>query len=358
MEIAKVLEDIRKIYHMLEDEESRFIYVNKLNYLFTGEMHYVENIVKRCLPEVPVYDKTKGLSYLFANLPADRKIVLYGAGQDAEEVLPYLGRLKNLFGFCDRDTEKQRSGFRGYKVISPDELLCMEDGCVIICSRQYGGEIKKYLSQNGINEHFIYDVRKYLTTCSGNTYFENFLKYTDQEIFIDAGCKDLSTTVQLAGLCSELKKVYAFEPDPDNYKKCQDRWKKECNRLPEIVLLPQGAWSEKTRLKFEALANSGSHIDANGSIVIDAVSIDEVVKTEDTITFIKMDIEGSELEALKGAKTVIQRDKPKCAISVYHKLEDMITIPLYIKELVPEYKLYIRHYSNSEFDTVLYAVNE
>ena len=71
---------------------------------------------------------------------------------------------------------------------------------------------------------------------------------------------------------------------------------------------------------------------------------------------IKMDIEGSELEALKGSKKVIQRDKPRLAICIYHKPEDMTEIPLYIKELVPEYKLYIRHHSNAGTETVLYAV--
>ena len=69
-----------------------------------------------------------------------------------------------------------------------------------------------------------------------------------------------------------------------------------------------------------------------------------------------MDVEGAELESLKGAQKVIQRDKPKLAICIYHKPEDMVEIPLYIKELIPEYKLYIRHHSNYIFETVLYAI--
>ncbi len=71
---------------------------------------------------------------------------------------------------------------------------------------------------------------------------------------------------------------------------------------------------------------------------------------------IKMDIEGAELEALKGAKKTIQRDKPKLAICIYHKTEDLWEIPLYIKELVSEYCLYIRHQTFGTGDTVLYAV--
>ena len=76
----------------------------------------------------------------------------------------------------------------------------------------------------------------------------------------------------------------------------------------------------------------------------------------ETVTFIKMDIESSEQEALRGAEQIINRDKPKLAICLYHKKEDMWEIPYLIKTMVAEYKLYIRHYSNSELETVLYAI--
>ena len=81
-----------------------------------------------------------------------------------------------------------------------------------------------------------------------------------------------------------------------------------------------------------------------------------MINPEEKVTLIKMDIEGAELQSLKGAKRIIQHDKPKLAICIYHKPEDMVEIPLYIKELVPEYKLYIRHHSSNVSDTVLYAV--
>jgi hypothetical protein len=75
-------------------------------------------------------------------------------------------------------------------------------------------------------------------------------------------------------------------------------------------------------------------------------------------TFIKMDIEGAEFNALKGAERTIRKHKPKLAVCVYHKAEDLITIPQYIKSLVPEYKLYFRAHLPGPFDYVLYAVCE
>lgn len=74
------------------------------------------------------------------------------------------------------------------------------------------------------------------------------------------------------------------------------------------------------------------------------------------VTYIKKDIEGSELEALKGAKRIIKEQHPKLAICVYHKLEDIWTLPELILRYHPDYKLYVRHYLTDILDTVLYVV--
>ena len=92
----------------------------------------------------------------------------------------------------------------------------------------------------------------------------------------------------------------------------------------------------------------------DATAVLEVVALDDVI--DDSVTFIKMDIEGSELKALEGAKGLIKKYKPKLAISVYHKPEDIVELPLYIKTLIPEYKLYLRHYSNFYRETILYAI--
>lgn len=108
---------------------------------------------------------------------------------------------------------------------------------------------------------------------------------------------------------------------------------------------------------FDAAGTASSKILSEPTnIAVDVAAIDDIVDPEDKITFIKMDVEGAELESLKGAKRTIQRDYPKLAICIYHKPEDMVTIPTYIKKLVPEYKLYIRHHTYHTEETVLYAI--
>ena len=99
-------------------------------------------------------------------------------------------------------------------------------------------------------------------------------------------------------------------------------------------------------------ARRGSRIQ---DIVINVISIDEKLNGN-PVSVIKMDIEGSELEALKGAERTIKKFKHGLAICVYHKPEDIIEIPSKILELNPDYKLYLCHYSYVDTETVLYAI--
>ncbi len=69
-----------------------------------------------------------------------------------------------------------------------------------------------------------------------------------------------------------------------------------------------------------------------------------------------MDIEGSELECLKGAENIILKNKPKLAICIYHSDNDMIDIIEYIHKLIPEYKIYLRQHGINEADTVIYCI--
>ena len=107
-------------------------------------------------------------------------------------------------------------------------------------------------------------------------------------------------------------------------------------------------------MDFRASSNEGSRLVAGGGTCIPVTSLDAVI--DGKVTFIKMDIEGAEYEALKGAERLIREYKPKLAVSVYHKPEDIWELPGLILSFCPEYTFYLRHYSLSSEETVLYAV--
>ena len=116
-----------------------------------------------------------------------------------------------------------------------------------------------------------------------------------------------------------------------------------------------GIWDEKKKIFYNEF-DTGSKItnDSKGkSGLVD--KLDDCLFDE-IITFIKMDIEGAEKKALEGAKNIIEKHQPKMAICIYHEPEHIWEIPLYIKKLVPDYKIYIRHYQMDEYETVCYAI--
>ena len=99
---------------------------------------------------------------------------------------------------------------------------------------------------------------------------------------------------------------------------------------------------------------SASAIAASGTRG-EIVRMDDHLRDE-PVSFIKMDIEGAEMSALRGAEQLIRRDHPDLAVCVYHSISDLFEIPLYIHSLVPEYRLYLRHHTPVFCETVCYAV--
>jgi hypothetical protein len=112
-----------------------------------------------------------------------------------------------------------------------------------------------------------------------------------------------------------------------------------------MTLVQKGVSDHSGELRFNVDAGNRSSdaIDPSGSEVIEVGKIDNYTGPNMTVGLIKMDIEGAELAALKGARDTILRDKPVLAISAYHKPDDLISIPQHIKSLCPEYKLYVRY---------------
>lgn len=334
----------QKVYGLLEDETSRDIYLNRLNWMISHDMRYIEAVVSAYLPGVPHFTG-KTPADLRELMPDDRKIVLYGAGIAGKIVLPYWQDDERFIGFCSQTEEKQKNGYCGWPVMSPEELLSRKDLSVVVSTTMADREIKRILEEGGYPREQVYSLIEYYKYEDPGQYFSpDFISYGREEVLIDAGCLNLASSLEFKKYCKSVKKIYAFEPDPECYQICLER--KDRESLSEVELLPYGTWSERTTLHFTASADGASHVCKAGGSSIPVVPIDEVIPEEERVTMIKMDIEGSELESLKGAERVIRRDKPKLAVCIYHKPEDMTAIPLYIKQLVPDYKLYIRHHSN------------
>ena len=93
---------------------------------------------------------------------------------------------------------------------------------------------------------------------------------------------------------------------------------------------------------------------------IETISIDEFVaeKNISKIDFIKLDVEGAEVEALKGAMKTMLRDRPQMAVSIYHKPEHLYEIPLYLRDSLDNYTYRLEHYDYRWTGTVLYAIPE
>jgi FkbM family methyltransferase len=179
-------------------------------------------------------------------------------------------------------------------------------------------------------------------------YFLKELKFHDDEVYIDCGAYG-DTIDRFIKHCPHYKQIVAFEPYKPSFLKLQKKFRHN----PKITLYNTAVYDLDGYVAFCETGAGISYISENKNNPKTAVkSIDNL--NLEKVTFIKMDIEGSELKALKGAEKTISRDKPKLAISIYHSHQDMIEIPEYLHQLIPEYKFYLRQY-NVFHETILYA---
>jgi FkbM family methyltransferase len=176
------------------------------------------------------------------------------------------------------------------------------------------------------------------------------------EIYVDCGVLDCDSIFYFKKFCGgKYESIFGFEPDVKSFEQCLSIL--DNSGLERVQLINKGLWSSSRRLKFYSNNDGGSRIGTGGTVEINVTTIDETVG-DNKVTFIKMDIEGAELEALKGAAKTIKRHKPRLAICLYHKPEDILEIPLYINELMPEYKFYLRHESIDMTESILFAVTD
>lgn len=171
--------------------------------------------------------------------------------------------------------------------------------------------------------------------------------------YIDCGAYIGDTFLELSGYPEvECKTAYLFEPDAANYSQMV---KLVAGSSTTTICMPLAVADDYTTFSFSAGNGDGSAISEQGQTTIAATSIDQLLPNSQA-DFIKMDIEGAELKALRGGLKLIGRSRPVMAISLYHRPEDIWEIPELIQQYCQDYRFYLRQHCYNSFELVLYAV--
>jgi len=315
----------------------------------------------------------------------------------------------------DNDSSKWGKTFHdNLKCISPKELEEYKDDIAILITTQHYKKIHQQLLEKGFKKIFAITEYRLLN----DTYFknkeniqtikDNVLKVTDilederskeimfmliknwfdfnvdtvgyeeiftndeyypcdiiqlsaNESFVDVGAYNGDTIIDfIKKTHNQFNAIFAFELDKKNFKELEATVDKLAASVKnKIKLYNFGLLDEEKHVYYET-GGSGSestfiNVINNACACGKTLRLNDILKNE-SVTFIKMDIEGSEVKALSGAEEIIRKQKPKLAVCVYHKPEHLWEVPLYIKKIVPEYKIYIRHHTPLEYETVCYAL--
>ncbi len=147
-----------------------------------------------------------------------------------------------------------------------------------------------------------------------------------------------------------VEKVFAFEPDPNTFQALVKNFKHEARLTP----INKGVYSRDTTLKFKADGSRGALFDEFGDQSIHVTSIDAVLGG-DRADYIKLNIEGSEVDAIWGAESTIRKYRPSMAISAYHHPCDLWRVLDLLSYMEPGYEFYLRQQDGGIIETVLYT---
>lgn len=350
-------ERIKQLYDELQDEESKVIFEKRLQYSLTAKKKYLGEMVRYLVGK---YRQTDPFHKLLEWLKkrGDSAVVVFGAGFAGFEIVEAL-RYYGIEADCICDNNADLWGKKIYRkqIVQPKKLLELyRDASIIIASNLYSEEIYGQLIGMGIEDATIFQSACEWWIGNKRQYFDkDIMQIGKEEVFVDGGAYRGEDSRQFIEWCEgNYRKIHIFEPDEKNHAGVLENTGTENDR---ICLYNKGLWSKRDTLRFRGEHSAASKICEDGESIVEVVSLDETLGGQEA-TFIKMDIEGCEMEALKGARNTIQNHHPKLAICVYHKPEDIIDIQLYIRELYSGYRFYLRHYSYIFTETVLYAIPE
>jgi FkbM family methyltransferase len=194
------------------------------------------------------------------------------------------------------------------------------------------------------------------------TFMEGFTndhegQYFDKEIlpkfknlsFVDGGGYVGDTASEVIKNYPNFKKIYLIEPISENIRIA----KRDLASFENIEFFNYGIGKTKEKLFFNE-EKSFSTIYGNGTQSVEIDTLDNIIK--ESVDYIKLDIEGAEQDAIDGVKKSIKLYHPTLAICIYHKAEDWYKIPQKVLAIREDYKIYLRHYMEGIFESVLYFI--
>jgi len=160
---------------------------------------------------------------------------------------------------------------------------------------------------------------------------------TKDEVFVDVGAAAGDSALNfISAYLVQYKRIYCYEITPESFQVMQRLLSKH-----DVDLRQKAAWSSPGTMRLSIRPGSSTNqVGEHGEIEIETVRIDDDIT--EPITFLKMDIEGAEMEALKGCRRQISENRPKLAICTYHGYNDIYAVPRLIDEIAPGYEFYMR----------------
>lgn len=269
-----------------------------------------------------------------------------------------------------RATEKQIAAIEKYA----SKVLCYDFSCVSLFTYEYNyitENIQRFTAAYNkiddqeskdlfiayINQRISGNIDYCRNRVVPNRYFDSsIIHLTDHESFVDCGAYNGDSIYGFIDALHDqnidtYNDIFAFEPDSNNYKMLQQN----CRELPNVTYINKGAYDEVTTLHFNEGQNKSSNIDDHGTSVIKTTLIDNIVGNR-PVTFIKMDIQGAEEAALKGARQTIISNRPRLAVCLSHRPQDLYLIIEYLESLSLSYKYYLRMQGAKYSDICLIAI--
>lgn len=372
-----IVPKISELCALLQDDLSKNIFQARLWYDIEPSADTMVNLYCQSgyQSEAEIEALKNCKSMLLSLIQNKKKVFIYGGGVFGKELGTKL--LKDnigFYGFCDKRAEELKEVL-DKPVVSPEYLFAHKTECyVMIAGGKYEKEIYDGLIENGFPlDHilpYFSSFGRLTSRMSKEQYFEFPQYFPKGTAFVDGGCYHGETSILFSKwVHGDYSKIYAFEPDKANLEIAKEAM--EIAGVKRAELIPAAMSDRVSEMTFVSGLGGESRVIKNSqdsklirisdikaleqapSDRVQGVSLDEVVK--ERVGFIKLDIEGAEMDALSGAKNIIRNDRPLMAVCVYHRSGDVLEIMNFLHQIVPEYRFWLRHYSCMNWETVLYA---